>query len=138
MRRIWKQKWLVVIGAVTIFLSIGAVAWAVTGSQPATGGVSLSTAANDGTGSGQGVAANRRQAAKERREQRFERQQQLMQLLRGEMTSADQASYDQLVAAAKEKRDALQEARQDLADTLKQLRELTNKYLDAGGAGSGG
>jgi hypothetical protein len=138
MRRIWKQKWLVVIGAVTIFLSIGAVAWAATGSQLATNGVSLSTATTDVTGSGQGPAADRRQAAQERREQRFERQQQLMQLLRGEMTPADQASYDQLVAVAKEKRDALQEARQDLADTLKQLRELTNKYLDAGGAGSGG
>jgi hypothetical protein len=138
MKRIWKQKWLVVIGAVTIFLSIGAVAWAATDSQPATAGLSLSTAIGNGMALGQGPAADRREAAKERRDQRLERQQQLMQLLRGEMTPADQASYDQLVAAAKEKRDALQEAREDLADTLKQLRELTNKYLDAGGAGSGG
>ncbi len=138
MRRIWKQKWLVVIGAVTIFLSVGAVAWAATGSQPATNGVSLSTATSVGAGLLQGQAADRRQAAKERLEKRVERQQQLMQLLRGEMTPADRASYDQLAAAAKEKRDALQEARQDLADTLKQLRDLTNKYLDAGGAGNGG
>lgn len=138
MRTIWKQKWLVVIGAVTIFLSMGAVAWAATGSQPATAGVSLSTATSDGTALGQGPGAERRQAAKERREQRLERRQQLMQLLRGEMTPADQAAYDQLVAAVQEKRDALQEAREDLADTLKQMRELTNKYLDAGGAGSGG
>jgi hypothetical protein len=138
MTRIWKQKWLVVIGAMTIFLSVGAVAWAATDSQPATAGVSLSTVTGDGTGLSQGSAADRRQAAKERREQRLERQQQLMQLLRGEMTPADQAAYDQLVAAAKEKRDVLQEAREDLATTLKQLRELTNKYLDAGGAGSGG
>lgn len=138
MRSIWKQKWLVVIGAVTIFLSIGAVAWAATDSQPATDGVSLSTATGDIAGLGQGSAADRREAAKERREQRLEWQQQLMQLLRGEMTPADQAQYDQLVAAAQDKREALKEAREDLADTLKQLREFTNKYLDAGGAGSGG
>jgi hypothetical protein len=138
MRRIWKQKWLVVIGAVTIFLSIGAVAWAATDSQSATGGVSLSTATGDTSGAGAGPGAALRQAAKERRAERFERQQQLLQLLRGEMTPADQASYDQLVTAAKEKRDALKEAREDLAATLKQLRDLTNKYLDAGSAGSGG
>ena len=142
MRRIWQQKWLVMVGALTIFLSIGAVAWAATDSQPAGVGATIAECVGTGEGAamglGQGPAADRREAAKERREQRLERQQALFQVLRGEMTAADQVLFDQLVAAAEDKREAVQAAREDLADTLKQLRELTDKYLETDSAGTDG
>jgi uncharacterized coiled-coil DUF342 family protein len=54
-----------------------------------------------------------------------------MQRLRAEMSPADQGLYDQLVSTAKQQRDELRQAKQKLVDTLKQLRDLRDKYLDA-------
>jgi hypothetical protein len=148
MLKFWRHKGLVVVGALTIFLSMGAVAWAATdgqsgSTQVAQVAVSTATTGATATGDQSQVTGRRpgaalREAAKDRRQQRLERQQALMNALRGDMTPADQAAYDQLVAQAKAQREALQQARQDLAGTLKELRALTDKYLDLSGNNSGG
>lgn len=144
MKRIWRRKWLLVTAALAIFLSVGAVAMAATGDDGSTpiqsteacgaAGVvvaqagsdepSLTAAARPGLGN--------RQALKEKRDQRIKRHEALMQLLREKMTPADQATYDRLVQTAKDQRATLQKARDDLAGTMKDLRELAEKYLDAG------
>jgi len=142
MRSLWRQKWLVVIGALTIFLSIGAAAWAV-GSDDASSGsevaaATCATCSDEVQGAGERPGEAMRQAMKERRQERLERQAALLDALRDDMSPEDQALYDQLVASAKQKREALQQAREDLADTLKELRELTDKYLDIDGTGTSG
>ena len=49
---------------------------------------------------------------------------------RDKMTPEDQQKYDELTASIEGDRTTLQEARQKLADTLKELRTLVDKYLD--------
>jgi hypothetical protein len=143
MKRLWARKWLVAVGAVVIFLSVGAVAWAATGDDEngwdhalnaassgleyAAGLAGAQTASTDGT-----TVQDRRQARQERREERVERQQALLEHLRDDMSAADQETDDQLMGTIDEQRQALQEARQELAGTLKELRQLVDKYVDAG------
>ena len=83
----------------------------------------------------QAVGAEGREARQERREARAERRQALLDNLRDDMTPEDQAQYDELVASVQTQQAAMQEARQELADTLKELRALTDKYLAPSGAG---
>ena len=54
-----------------------------------------------------------------------------MEKLRESMSASDQALYDKLVETFKQQREALKEARKNLADTVKQLRDLRDKYLPA-------
>ena len=138
MRRIWKHKLLVMAGSAIIFVSIGTVAWATTSGQTVTGGATT-VAAADTTGSTlgsdsattlRGQIAQARQVLKQKRDQFLKRQEALMQHLRADMTPADQALYDQLVATAKQQRDEVRQAFDKLKGTLKQLRDLRNKYLD--------
>jgi transketolase len=157
MKKLWQRKWLVLALTVAVFLSIGAVAWATTSggqagdSTPAlpAGQPGLTAAAaageeecdGDCTGNveaecdGDCAESARpgsalRKAFREKAEQWAQRHEKLMQALRDGMTPADQALYDQLVQKAKEQREALQEARNDLMQTLEQLRDLADKYLD--------
>jgi len=67
---------------------------------------------------------------RDKAEQWAQRHQELMDALREDMTPEDQALYDELVQTAKEQREALREARNDLVETLKQLRDLAGKYTD--------
>jgi hypothetical protein len=142
---------------VAIFLSIGAVAWAAAGGDDpaasaattATTATTSATAAADelpagaesfiagltqGFGDGSGTPAEKAAAAakvmKQRGEKWLQRQAALMNKLREDMSPDDQALYDKLVAAFKQQRDALKQARQNLAETVKQLRGLRDKYLD--------
>jgi hypothetical protein len=142
MRSIWQRKWLVVIGTLTIFFSVGAVAWAATGDEAvsgtgtrATSGAAslLTTGSEDEEATCLTPGAAWRQARQERREQRIERQEALYDALRGDMSTEDQAAYDELKATIEEERTALQEARENLAATLRELRELTDKYLGLNG-----
>lgn len=148
MRSIWGHKWVVVIGAVVILLSVGAVAWAATDEDETswatlldvTGDAqaSLATVTGNGTGANdQGPGAAVRQRLKEKRDQWLKRQAALMEHLRDDMSAADQDKYDELVETVKEQRDALREAREKLTDTLKELRELANKYLEVDGGDAG-
>lgn len=148
--RMWSRKWLITATALALFLSVGAVAWAAGGDG---------TQASD-PGAGGGIAANgavlalagaddqllavakapdpqAKEALKQKRELRMKRLEALMKLVRNTMIPQDQAAYDQLVQTAKNQRTALQQARADLNQTVKDLRELTNKYVDAGSAASG-
>jgi hypothetical protein len=157
MKTIWRKKWLVLVVAVAIFLSIGAVAWAAAGADdPAAstattaaaaataatatsdelsaGAASLIAGLTQGLGDGSGTPAEKAAAAakvmKQRGEKWLQRQAALMEKLRADMSPADQALYDKLVAAFKQQRDALKEARQNLVETVKQLRGLRDKYVD--------
>lgn len=159
MKKLWQRKWLVVAVAAVVFLSVGAVAWATTNGSPVSDtnqsvvaddtDVSGTTAAGAieqecGSDCSGGVCAQGdcdcdqtarpgaalRKAFREKADQWAKRHEKLMEALRDDMTPADQALYDQLVQKAKEQREALQQAREDLAGTLKQLRDLADKYLD--------
>ena len=143
MKRMWKHKWVVGGVALVIFLSIGTAAWAATGGGNGNGAVTgvaqtnvcaatiAATATGQTSGSDTSALGTRRAAMKERMAQLGKRQQALLDLLRDKMSAADQAKYDQLVQQAKDQRTALQKARTDLTSTMKDLRALTQKYIDA-------
>jgi vacuolar-type H+-ATPase subunit I/STV1 len=141
MKSIWGHKWVVVIGALVVLLSVGAIAWAATSEHETSWDTALDvtddaeasfmTVTDTGTQAGtDGQGAGLRQRIKEKRDQWLKRQVALMEHLRDDMSAEDRGKYDELVEEIKEKRATLQEAREDLADTLKELRELTNEYLD--------
>jgi hypothetical protein len=148
MKTVWRKKWLVLVVAVAIFLSIGAVAWAAAGDDgsaasaattPTTAGLSagadsLIAGLTQGLGDGSGTPAEKAAAAakvmKQRGEKWLQRQAALMEKLRADMSADDQALYDKLVSAFKQQREAFKEARQNLAETVKQLRGLRDKYVD--------
>jgi hypothetical protein len=139
MRTMLRRKWLVIAATLAIFLSVGAVAWAATdegaaagtATQEETGAVNAAVAEDDSGTAVEGAGAGLRQATKEARQQWLKHKAAKMEELREDMTPEDQALYDQLVETLKEKRAALQEARKDLGATVKELRELAHKYLDA-------
>jgi hypothetical protein len=143
MRSIWRHKWVVVIGALVVFLSVGAAAWAATDEDETSRDTvlnvtddveaSLTTAAADTEATAEGRSAALRQRLKEKRDQWLKRQAALMEHLRDDMSAEDQEKYDELVETVKEQRAALREAREELTGTLKELRELANKYLDVDG-----
>ena len=145
MKSIWRKKWLVAVIAVAIFLSVGAVAWAAASDDGATDTAPASTApaggaeslivdlteglGDDSAAVAETVAAGAK-AMRQRAEKWIKRQEALMAKLRESMSPADQALYDKLVATAKEQREILKEARKNLADTVKQIKQLRDKYLD--------
>lgn len=157
MKSIWRKKWLVAVIAVAIFLSVGAVAWAAAGDDPVATDEASATTATTATaatstdsvdvaeslivglaqslGDGSGTPAERAAAAtkavRARGEKWLQRQAAIMEKLRESMSASDQALYDKLVENFKQQREALKEARKNLADTVKQLRDLRDKYLPA-------
>jgi parvulin-like peptidyl-prolyl isomerase len=139
MKRLWMHKWLVVIGAAVIFLSVGAAAFAATyGGTVSSGSDSAATmVAQNAAGPGAGAAlaqrsaVERKQAMRERVAERLERQKARLERLRDDMSAADQNKLDELVERIEDQQAELKKARQELAATLKQLRELVKKYLPA-------
>ena len=143
MKRMWKHKWVVAGVALVIFLSIGTAAWAATASGNGNGTVAgvaqtnvcqatlAATATGQTSSTDTSALGTRRAAMKERMAQFGKRQQTLLNLLRDKMSAADQAKYDQLVQQAKDQQASLQKARTDLTSTMKDLRALTQKYIDA-------
>ena len=148
MKGIWRRKWWVLPATVAIFLSVGAVAWAATGGDQASATaasttVTTTTATGDGSllagsdaAAGADSATVQRAVAglremKQRGQQWLRRQAALMKKLRAQMSPEDQALCDQLLAKFKDQREALQQARQNLVQTAKQLRDLRNKYQPA-------
>ncbi len=147
MRRIWKRKWWVLATALVIFLSVGAVAWAVGGDDSTS--TTSTTVAPGGLGLGGPLKqalvnpdSEIRQAIKEAREAlknaiqagkeelaatRAER----LKNLRDRMTPADQQLFDQLAKTAEDQEATLKQARDNLHQTLQQLRELAKKYIPA-------
>lgn len=126
-----------------VFLALGAVALAAGGndvqvSSQAGGAVAAASEVTVGLAqTGQSVSDDttalgrpRRGILGERAQECIERQKALMSLVREKMTAADQQTYDRLVSQAEEQREALQKARESLSNTMKELRELTGKYLD--------
>jgi hypothetical protein len=139
MRRIWKHKWIVVPVAAVIVLAAGAVG-AVALAGPGDGGSSAAVASlvtgsavqaagDPGTGMTQAVQELSKRRAK--LQERLERIKQRWADARAKMSPADQAAFDQLQQKAKGQRETLQNARKDLAETLKQMRALVKKYQPA-------
>jgi hypothetical protein len=139
MKRLWSHKWIVVAGALVIVLCAGAVAWASTGPSqappPAASGQATLLAETGSPGTEASVAQagpklkQLKEKLKDRIADKLARQKAILKLVREKMTPEDQAKLDQLVANAKQQQDVLKQARQSLTQTLKDIRDLTNKYL---------
>ena len=140
MRRLWRRKWLLIAATVLVFLSVGAAAWAVTtggtdGTEVSDYGVAtgmLLAATGPGDESGPGPGAILRKAMRDKLQEVRFMKSKLLEELREEMTPADQALYDQLMATLEQQREALRKAREELKGTLEQLRDLGKKYLHPG------
>jgi hypothetical protein len=132
MKRIWKHKWVVMPAAVAIILAAGAVT-AVALADPGNGDATAAPAqlVTATTVQSAGDTTQAVQALGQRRaklQQRLEQLKERWAQVRAKMTPQDQAAFDQLLGKAKDQRQALQQARQDLAGTLKQMRALVQKY----------
>jgi len=139
-------RWSAALAALAVLLSLGAVACGSSeGEQvvaPAQERVAQKRPAEGAecrSAGNQGPLAERRDALREKREALqekkgvvLERQKALLENLRDDMSEEDQAAYDELMATIGEQKSALEEARQELADTLKELKALAAKYLDMG------
>jgi Skp family chaperone for outer membrane proteins len=140
MRKIWRRKWIVIPAAAIIVLAagtVGAVALADPGGdEPSTEVALAATTATTGTalgvanpGATQGVQDLSKRRAK--LQERLERIKKRWVDARAKMSPADQAAFDQLQQKANGQRETLQEARKGLAETLKQMRTLVQKYRPA-------
>ena len=138
LRSVWKRKWLLLVLALVVFLSVGAVAWAAGSNddQAETGDQQIAATAKVFAAAGKPGPLSR-DALKEERQNWAERRKAMLQLVREKMTAEDQALYDQLAETAEQQREALREAREALKSTLEELRDLTDKYLDVGAVPTG-
>jgi len=138
LRGMWKRRWLLIVLALVIFLSVGAVAWAAGNDddQPVAGGPQVAADLKVLTAAG-GPGPLTREALKEKRQQRAERRKAMLELVEEKMSAEDQAAYDRLVKTAEEQREALKQAREALKFTLEELRDLTDKYLGLGDGPAG-
>ena len=159
-RRFFGRKWVVPVAALLLSLSVGSIAFATTGSASGSSAAATTTssttvsnsatttpattaAAGTGlvapataTGSG-GTLASDQLAAEQAKENA------ILDLIREKMTSADQATFDQLRATATEEQTTLQQAQAELNDTTTKINALVDKYLgvstnaDSGSSSSG-
>jgi hypothetical protein len=143
MKKRRSPKWLLAAGALLLVIPLVAVACDSSGNdqvyvgQVAASGTNLqNNGTKPGTSHNGGLLAQRRQALKERRQARVEHRQALLKTVRDKMNASDQALFDQLTASIEQQRTAAQQARQKLADTLKELRTLIDKYLDVNDSGT--
>lgn len=142
MGRWTRHRWVILVGALTLVLAIGAVSWAATGSTAPT---------TPGTQSQQGPAYGRGfgmmggdVGARERgmgpgmrglgggdgvRQGRQDRSDAILKLIREKMSASDKATFDKLQKQQTTQRDALQKAAEALRTTNDQLRPLVDKYL---------
>jgi hypothetical protein len=139
MSHVWKRKWFAVPIAAIIVLGAGAVG-AVAVAGPGGGGSEIALAepvagttvqANGEAAVGETRGLNRIERRWAALHERLERIKQRWLDARARMTPADQAAFDQLQEKAEVQREALREAREDLAETLKEMRALVKKYLPA-------
>ena len=137
MRSIWKRKWIIAPIAVVIILAIGAVgavALAAPGDEnpPASAQLTATTAIQSTAGAQSTTDPQQRQALREQRkakaQERLARQKARWAQARAKMTPEDQAAFDKLLPTIADQRAALQQAREDLKGTLKQMRDLVRKY----------
>jgi hypothetical protein len=149
MKKLQRHKWLLAAGVLTMVVGLGVAACDSSASEQTAvrgQGAGAQMQSTDGDAAGGMMAqrqaaqnrqtAQNRQARQDRREGMAERRQALMDAVREKMSSEDQALYDQLTATLEQQRTAAQEARQELADTLKELRALVDKYLELSASGS--
>ncbi len=142
MKRLGSRSWLLVFGALVIVLALGAVGCggyigesAIPAGEQRGAGCMQTPAERGGPlpPRAQAPAELRGEAMQDRQEARADRREALLNDLRGKMSEADQAQLDELTATIEEQRSTLEADRQELADTLKELRALTDKYLGPDG-----
>ena len=139
MKRLWKHKWLIVASAIVLVLVLGTVAWATTGGSgtpTAVNSIVTTVTGSTATTTVAGQSTSLRERIKQRIEKIRARDQALVKAARAKMTPADQATLDQLTVKAQDQQAVLKQARQDLGQTLKDIRALVGKYQPAGGSGT--
>ena len=135
MKGLWKHKWVVIpLGAAVILAAgaVGAVALAspaADDSQQASVEVAAALPATSDAAAEQVAPAveevgNRKAKVQER----LERIKKRLDDARSRMTPEDRAAFDRLQGKAKGQRETLRQAREDLAETQKQIRDLVKKY----------
>ena len=144
MKQLGEHKWVAIIAIIAILLSVGAIAWAAVAwteakDRPHSDRIGQMLSQRDNVGSrlqdvappagAMGGGKNRGGVTEELREQGIQRVVALLDHVRDDMTVEDQAQYDVLVETLRDQRTEVQEATQELADTLKELRALLAKYL---------
>lgn len=138
--RFFKRKWVVPVAALVLTLSVGSIAFAATGSTTmdasTSGVVSTATtvtvrATTDATLDLSGGAVDQGSAvlSSDQLAVAQAKENAILDLIREKMTSADQATFDQLRAAATEEQAALQQAQTDLSDTTAKIDLLVDTYL---------
>lgn len=154
MKRFFRRKWLIgVLGAV-LALAIAGTAWAATGSSTSTPVSSVATAATTASVSATGGIAPalktflnstvgrqllaRLSQAQKNRKLNQERLQSVLNLVKAEMTPADQTQLGQLLAQIASERQAVQQANTNLKNSTSALRTLADKYLLPASAGATG
>jgi Spy/CpxP family protein refolding chaperone len=141
------------IAALVLVLALGAVAWAATDDEaneeqsssvlPAIGDGALFGFGGGhggfmGPGHGKGMMDSEnlpeefRQRMEEGRQRMEERQQAFLDLVREQMTDEEKEQLDNLLEEAEGKREALDQAREDLQSTTSEIRELIGKYFPLG------
>jgi hypothetical protein len=143
-KQLGEHKWVAIIAIIAILLSVGAIAWAAVAwaegkDCPGRDRIGPTFPQRDNVGQRlQDAAPNmgamagdkdRGAVAGNLREQGIQRVVALLDRVRDDMTVEDQAQYDALVETFKDQRAEVQEATQELADTLKELRALLAKYV---------
>jgi len=154
-KKIFGHKWAVGISAAMLVLALGAVSWAAVGDQtalPADDGAAVAAAAPGGfmfgeegmgqklgkqggfghRGPGGEITEEMRQAMEERRAEMDERRDAFLQEARSKMTAEEQQAFDALNATAETQRDTLEQAREDLRETMTKVHDLIEKYYPDG------
>ena len=141
MGRWTRHRWVIVVGALTLVLAIGAVSWAATtttttpnapgqqgwygkGDGMMRGGYGMGGYGMMGVGPGMHGRGARGdfQGGQARRDA-------ILKLVRDKMSAADKATFDKLQKQETAQEQALQKAAEDLRNTNQQLRALVDKYL---------
>jgi uncharacterized protein involved in exopolysaccharide biosynthesis len=135
MKALWKRKWIVIPVAAAIVLAagaVGAVALASPGDNSAAAAATeLVTATTQTAGDTTAPALDQVAKRKAKVQERLDRVKKRWAEARAKMTPEDAALFDQLKGKSQDQREALQQARKDLGGTLKQMRELVQKYKPA-------
>lgn len=142
MRKVLRHKWAIALGALLLALAIGTGAWAATSaasSLPTLGcaggrGDLFEWSAEEGNRFGPGQWCP---PMREHRERQDKCHGAVLQLVRDKMTPEDQAALDTLIRQAESQREELKNAASALGDTMKQIKDLVDKYLPAEGDTSG-
>ena len=141
MRRLLRHRLVIGLSAIVLVVTVGAVAWAAPGGG---GGTGIGTVGPPRLTADEGerflgghwrrgalgrVPEEFEQRMQERRALREQRRDAFLELVREKMSAEDQAALDRLTAQAEQQRDALEQARQAVIATERQIHDLVDEYF---------